>query len=231
MNRWTRSLIMVLAVVMLVEVTIGQGWRRGPTISRDRNGVPTWDTHPTMPKDVFTLVRLEFDSSGRCQWGRGGGWRVDWPEADLNFSYRLEEMTALKTNPDPIYLRLTDPAIFDYQFVYMIEPGSLNLSRPGFYLPVLAMVAMVCSLLFYTGYRLGGNATDSVVQAAVTTPDWRSDLEKQQQAIEQTRRTSQAHLDALALRVAQIQDQFMRLDGLGQRLVDLPDLDEGELNF
>ncbi|HSH15646.1 MAG TPA: DUF4159 domain-containing protein [Verrucomicrobiae bacterium] len=128
MNRWTRSLIMVLAVAVIAEITFGQDWRRGRGISRDRNGVPTWDTHPTMPKDVFTFVRLEFDSSGRGQWGRGGGWRVDWPEADLNFSYRLEEMTALKTNPDPIYLRLTDPAIFDYPFVYMIEPGSLYLS-------------------------------------------------------------------------------------------------------
>ncbi len=112
------------------------------------------------------------------------------------------------------------------------RPGSLNLSRPRLYLPILALIAMVCSLLFYSGYRLGGNNTGTVAEATVvTTPDWRSDLQKQQQAIEQARRTSQAHLDALALRVAQIQAQAMRLDGLGQRLVDLADLDKGEFNF
>lgn len=123
MKCWTRSLITVLAVAVIVEIALGQGWRRGRGISRDRNGVPTWDTHPTMPKDVFTFVRVEYDSRG--QWER---WSIDWPDAELNFSYRLEEMTALKTNPDPIRLRLTDPAIFDYPFIYMIEPGRLYLS-------------------------------------------------------------------------------------------------------
>ncbi|MBI5041144.1 MAG: M23 family metallopeptidase [Gammaproteobacteria bacterium] len=38
-------------------------------------------------------------------------------------------------------------------------------------------------------------------------------------------------MDALAVRVAQIQAQVMRIEGLGQRLVDLADLDRGEFNF
>lgn len=112
------------------------------------------------------------------------------------------------------------------------RPGSLNLSRPGFYLPMLAAVGLICSLLFYTGYRLGDKDIEALAQApASSTPNWRADLEQQRQALEKTRRTSQAHLDALALRVAQIQAQAMRLDGLGQRLVDLADLDKGEFNF
>lgn len=115
------------------------------------------------------------------------------------------------------------------------RPGSLNLSRPRFYVPLLAMLAMVCSLLVYLGYQLGGAgmelAAGTAVPAATTTADWRTDLENQQRAIEQAKRTSQAHLDALALRVAQIQAQVMRLDGLGQRLVDLAGLDGGEFNF
>lgn len=113
------------------------------------------------------------------------------------------------------------------------RPGSLNLSRPRCYVPLLSAVLLVCSLLFYTGYRLGGGVpAAAVAQApAALLPDWRAEMEQQQRALEQTKRTSQAQLDALSLRMAQIQAQVMRIDGLGQRLVELADLDSGEFNF
>ena len=41
--------------------------------------------------------------------GWGGGWATDWPDSDLNFSFRLQQLTSLKVNPVPISLRLTDP--------------------------------------------------------------------------------------------------------------------------
>ena len=42
-------------------------------------------------------------------WGRG---LTDWPDSDLNFSYRLQQLTSLKVNPEPITLKLTDePAV------------------------------------------------------------------------------------------------------------------------
>ena len=110
-------------------------------------------------------------------------------------------------------------------------PGSLNLSRPRIYLPLLGLVAMVCSLLVYTGYQLG--SAEPVVAAAPTSApaDLRADLAQQQRLIDQVRRRSQAELEALVLRMAQIQAQVMRIEGLGQRLVDLANLDRGEFNF
>ena len=57
--------------------------------------------------------------------GGGGGWSTDYPDSDFNFSYRLQQLTSLKVNPDPIILRLTDDELFDYPFIYMIEPGAL----------------------------------------------------------------------------------------------------------
>lgn len=112
------------------------------------------------------------------------------------------------------------------------RPGSLNLSRPRVYLPLLGMLALVCSLLVYTGYRLGGTASPEVAVAPTAAiPDLRADLAQQQRAVDQVRRRSQAELDALAVRVAQIQAQVMRIEGLGQRLVDLADLDREEFNF
>ncbi|MFN2308151.1 MAG: M23 family metallopeptidase [Gammaproteobacteria bacterium] len=110
------------------------------------------------------------------------------------------------------------------------RPGSLNLSRPRCYIPLLLAILVFCGLLVYGGYHLAGPGGQTGV-AATSLHEWRAEMEQQQRALEQARRSSQDHLDALALRVAQIQAQAMRIDGLGQRLVDLTDLDVGEFNF
>ena len=110
------------------------------------------------------------------------------------------------------------------------RPGSLNLSRPRFYLPMLAMVALVCALVAYTGYRVGMAGAGRSAPAA-PLHDWRADMDAQRRAVEQARRSSQAHLDVLTLRLAQMQAQVMRLDGIGQRLVETAKLDKGEFNF
>jgi hypothetical protein len=113
----------------------GRGWQqRGPRawpgqgLPEDRAGVPNWKVDEHFKDDVFTFVRVEYDSGygGR---GWGGGWTTDWPDSDLNFSYRLQQLTSLKVNPAPISLRLTDPKLFDYPFLYMIEPGALQFSE------------------------------------------------------------------------------------------------------
>jgi hypothetical protein len=111
-----------------------QQWRQGPpTIPDDRAGVENWEVDPHFKHDVFTFVRVEYDSNrGGRGWGRrgwGGGWMTDWPDSDLNFSFRLKQLTSLKVNPDPISLRITDDRLFDYPFIYMIEPGALEFSE------------------------------------------------------------------------------------------------------
>ena len=60
--------------------------------------------------------------------GGRGGWLTDFPDSDLNFSFRLQQLTSLKVNPDPITMRLTDERLLDYPFIYIIEPGSLSFS-------------------------------------------------------------------------------------------------------
>ncbi len=111
----------------------GRGWddgRRGDDRwddggRPDRRGVPDWEVEPHLPDDLFTFVRVRYSSGG---YRRRGNWRVDYPDSDLNFSYRLQELTSLEVDPDGLILDLTDPRLFDYPFIYMIEPGSIWLS-------------------------------------------------------------------------------------------------------
>lgn len=91
-------------------------------------GTPSWTNEPGFEKDVLTFVRIRRD---RAPYGSrsAGFWWTDFPDSDLNLSYRLQQMTSLKVNPDGRVLDLTDKELFNYPFIYMVEPGRLLLKN------------------------------------------------------------------------------------------------------
>ena len=111
----------------------------------DRRGVPNWQTDKEFSDDVFTFVRIRYSSGyGGPDYGRGrsrgrgrdygrgyggGRWATDYPDSDLNFSYRLQQLTSMHVHPDGVVLELTDERLFDYPFVYIVEPGGLVFSE------------------------------------------------------------------------------------------------------
>lgn len=100
-----------------------RSWRRRRD-PNDRGGVPMWKNENADPDDVFTFVRIQYSSyRGRYRWD------TDYPDADLNFSYRLQQLTAIKADPKGKILRLTDKELFKYPFIYIIEPGGMTLSE------------------------------------------------------------------------------------------------------
>ena len=92
---------------------------------------PAWTNPPGFEQDVFTFARVLFQSDPASRRGRGFGrqlgWWVDYPDADLNLSYRLQQLTSIRTDPDARVLRLTDPAVFDYPLLYMEHAGYMRL--------------------------------------------------------------------------------------------------------
>jgi len=132
MKRKTRIFLAVLAIVCVVGAIVfaqqrGFGGRRGrrQIDLTERNGVPEWDVDPAFKKDVFTFVRIKYSSgSGYGRWG-GDKWLTDFPDSDLNFSYRLQQLTSMKVNPMPVRVKLTDKEMFDYPFIYMLEVATL----------------------------------------------------------------------------------------------------------
>jgi succinate dehydrogenase flavin-adding protein (antitoxin of CptAB toxin-antitoxin module) len=88
------------------------------------NETPMWTNAHAFKKDVFTFCRIRYSSwyGGRSR----GGWSTDFPDADLNLSYRLQQMTSLKVDPLGRLLEIEDPDLFDYPWVYMVEVGALR---------------------------------------------------------------------------------------------------------
>ena len=99
--------------------------RTARDFTRGSVGFPDWKNDPAFEKDVFTFVRIQYSSGGRRFRSRRGGWTTDCPDAELNLAYRLQQMTSMKVNPDGRILEITDPDLFRYPFIYIVEPGDL----------------------------------------------------------------------------------------------------------
>ena len=109
--------------------------RNAREIPQDHDPTPIWTNAPGFERDVFTFVRIKRAGGGYGGYGyggydRGAPWHTDTPDSDLNLSWRLQQMTSLKVDPDGIFLRLTDKELADYPMIYMVEPGSLTVTDP-----------------------------------------------------------------------------------------------------
>jgi hypothetical protein len=95
------------------------GGRRGPprTEEVDRGNIPRWELNPKFKEDCFTFARIKYRSSAPEH--SSYAWWTDHPDADLNLSWRLHQLTSLQVEPDGKIVELTDPKLFDYPFVFM----------------------------------------------------------------------------------------------------------------
>jgi hypothetical protein len=118
-----RSLVLAAALLLTTgDALFAQRTAREAMQHTDET--PVWKNPASFEKDVFTFVRLNY-SSQNSRRRHGGQWSTDYPDADLNFSFRLQQMTSMKVDPDCRVLKITDPELFRYPFVYIVEPGRL----------------------------------------------------------------------------------------------------------
>jgi hypothetical protein len=88
---------------------------------------PTWTNRVSFERDVFTFARVRYTRLPRSSSARGGFWYSDFPDSDLNLSFRLQQLTSLKVDPNGRIIDITDPELFNYPWTYMVEPGLLFL--------------------------------------------------------------------------------------------------------
>ena len=89
---------------------------RGPRSSTERGNVPEWQLAPGFSSDSFTFVRIKYRSTeDRSSYA----WWTDYPDADLNLSWRLHQMTSLNVDPHGKVIELLDPDLFRYPFAFM----------------------------------------------------------------------------------------------------------------
>ena len=121
----TRKCALLVAVVLLATAAHAQDFFRG--YGRG-NRVP-----PRLPKvdsydGSFSFCRGLYTSGYREQ--SGSGWNTDYPDADVNFSIRLSELTKVRVgkqptgDPNHLVVPVTDDFVFQCPWLHLEDAGT-----------------------------------------------------------------------------------------------------------
>lgn len=125
MTRLVRALVLVMLVAT---AAAAQDWFRG--YGRGFNRVPPRLPSLDMYDGSFSFCRGLFTQYRREP--SGSGWNTDYPDADVNFSIRLSELTKTRVgqqrtgDPNHIVVPLSDPYLYLCPFVLMSDAGTLR---------------------------------------------------------------------------------------------------------
>jgi hypothetical protein len=121
----------VLAVLVAATTTFAQrGWGRG--YGRGEGGIPPRFAEASDFDSDFQFCRLMYRQVRAHQ--RGLGWGTDYPDAEINFSIRLSELTKTRVSrstdnePNHFVVQPTDEALYQCPFIIMSDPGSVGFS-------------------------------------------------------------------------------------------------------
>jgi hypothetical protein len=121
-----RSLAFVV-VLGFATVAAAQEWQRWGF-----RGIPPRLANAESFDGTFNFCRLMY-ASDHGEAG-GQGWRTDYPDADINFSIRLAELTKAHVGrqstgaPNHLVVRLTDDALFQCPFILISDAGTAALT-------------------------------------------------------------------------------------------------------
>jgi Domain of unknown function (DUF4159) len=119
---------LVVLFVLVATAAAAQNWWRG--YGRGYNRVP-----PRYPKvdsydGQFSFCRGMYTSGYREQ--SGSGWNTDYPDADVNFSIRVSELTKVRVgkqrtgDPNHIVVPVTDDWVFNCPWLHLEDAGTAS---------------------------------------------------------------------------------------------------------
>jgi hypothetical protein len=77
----------------------------------------------------FYFTRAQYSGGGRG-YRRGSSWATDFPKADLQFLTVLTRLSNIDAYTEENAIRLDDPNLRRYPFLYMLEVGFMSLTDP-----------------------------------------------------------------------------------------------------
>jgi len=106
---------------------------------------------------------------------------------------------------------------------------TFKVSRGAVVLVSLLAFVVLPGLLVFGGYRMAQATAPS--QGELLMSAWQQEMQAQREEVAEMRRQARENMDALALRLGELQAKMIRLDALGERLTEVADLDKGEFDF
>ncbi|MFK8030285.1 MAG: M23 family metallopeptidase [Gammaproteobacteria bacterium] len=104
-----------------------------------------------------------------------------------------------------------------------------DLSKPKLLAGIASSFLLVVAGLFMSGFLVA--ASKHQIDPEIHIAQMQSELAAKQRELDLARAEAQENLQALSVRIGQMQAHVIRLDALGQRLTQIADLGEGEFDF
>jgi murein DD-endopeptidase MepM/ murein hydrolase activator NlpD len=109
------------------------------------------------------------------------------------------------------------------------SPRQVNLTGVMAGLSIVVVVALIVSAGFMVGSWHASRTASSV--SLDELQGLTGKLDEQRNSINTIRQENEGTLDALSIRIAQMNARMIRLDALGRRLIDMANIDDGEFDF
>ena len=122
---------------------VARGWSPVPSVARS----PSWWrsalfllARPRKTSSLrirfasleWTFARVRYDAwtlpPGRRYDIFDEPWTIDFPAADQNLSRRVKTVTSIQVH-EPVVISLEDPNLWNYPWIYIVEPGNLRLKE------------------------------------------------------------------------------------------------------
>lgn len=100
------------------------GGRRFNPENVDRGNVPKWELPAESKGACFTFARLKYRSTRDSS---SYAWWTDYPDADLNMSWRLHHLTTMQVDPEGKVVEIMDPNLRYYPFLVMSGVPAIQL--------------------------------------------------------------------------------------------------------
>jgi hypothetical protein len=113
------------AMAVLVALAVAQSG--GPPTPLDFRDEEPWRLGPAAPPGhhEFTFARAAYSGTG---WG-WGSWSTDFPKADRQFLIGVQRLTRIDAYGGEHAVRLDDPELLRYPFLYAVEVGRMALTE------------------------------------------------------------------------------------------------------
>lgn len=107
------------------------------------------------------------------------------------------------------------------------KPTCINLSQRKLVFLFVAILVVFPAIVMFGGYQLG----QYQAQNQLLPDNWEAEMAKHREEIKEASQYARENMNALAARLGKLQAQSIRLNALGERLVDIAELDKGEFGF
>src|SRR5678815_5370621 len=136
-RHWVSLRMMACTVLLITAIAISFGHADSPVNNPEFYFTRLVYRQNPIPHGYFSPYMMRKPEPYRCpEFGgrnffppQGWGWATDSPGADCKLMGAIHRLTGQHVYPNPNYIEIMDPDLFNFPFAYIVEPGQMYFTR------------------------------------------------------------------------------------------------------